>query len=515
MAAFESRKRKLEHKNEIAFFIGAHGSIPTVKGKPITLKEGIINVFKQLVTNVNVREYVNEIYSPDANIKYSFSVPSGICSVTTQGELNGDPSLTSQMVKILYNNYEEYRRSTEYSFDKVYQKSRLDLRDLFIENINPIVKTIIKKYNVDVAVYNTYVEEYNNDINANKINANKINANKINANKINIKNYDTLQQIDLNSENLHKVVDNIIPDVIKKSELMNSYFNGIIKIIDKKIGFTASRTINANDTSKEVCQNNSNTISHQQNVCSPIQYGEDIKHYINLFTAMKNTSDNNGDKIFADYNFRNELLLDNTFSMTKYNTQDERDTDKMYGINVIHWILNGEEQKVRADYSLRSFKKLVFTGDQTDAHIRGNTYDSQKIKDSIIDAATEHNQLKKKYLQYINEQLRKNNGVLKLSEIIVLFKWCYGINNIRMFTTACRIYDNGQCPLTLEKYSDDTQPDGNILPSLLAGKQKRVTKKRSKKFHSKRNKRYKKRSVKHRRKHNNRQKKQVKSSKRK
>ena len=92
-----------------------------------------------------------------------------------------------------------------------------------------------------------------------------------------------------------------------------------------------------------------------------------------------------------------------------------------------------------------------------------------------------------------------------------------------MFTTACRIYDNGECPLTLQKYSDDTQNDASTVfdwlkkyPENGGGKQKRVTKKRSKKFHSKRNKRYKKkRSVKHRRKHNNRQKKQVKSSKRK
>ena len=85
MAGFESRKRKFEHKNEIAFFIGAHGSIPTDEGKPITLKEGIRNVFKQLVKKDNVEKYVNEIYSPDANIKYSFSVPSGICSVTLPG----------------------------------------------------------------------------------------------------------------------------------------------------------------------------------------------------------------------------------------------------------------------------------------------------------------------------------------------------------------------------------------------------------------------------------------------
>lgn len=507
MAGFESRKRKFEHKNEIALFIGAHGSIPTDEGKPITLKEGIRNVFKKLVEhNImddnDVEKYVNEIYSPDANIKYSFSVPSGICSVTIPGELNGDPSLTSQMVKNLFENYEEYRRSTEYSFDKVYQKSRLNLRDLFIENINPIVKTIIKKYNVDVAVYNTYVEKYNN------------------ASKNNIQNYDTLQVIDLNSENLPKVVNNaiknVIPDVIKNSDLMKPYIDGIINYIDKKIGFTGKRTINANDTSKEVCQDNNIIISNQPNVCSPIQYGDDIKHYINLFTAIKNTFDDNGDKIFADYNFKNDSQLDNKFSMTKENTKDERDTDKMYGINVIHWILNGEELTLRGSQNLRSSTKLAFTGVQTDAHIRGNTYDSKKIKNSRIEAATGHNQLKNKYLQYINEKLKGDNVVLTLSEIIVLFKWCYGINNIRMFTTACRIYDNGECPLTIQKDSDNTQPVyENYLAQLIAGKQKRVTKKRSKKFHSKRNKRYKKRSVKHRRKHNNRQKKQVKSSKRK
>jgi hypothetical protein len=503
MAFFVSKKRKIEHTNEIAFFIGAHGSIPTDEGKPITLKEGIRNVFKKLVENDNdVEKYVNQIYSLDANIKYSFSVPSGICSVTIPGELNGDPSLTSQMVNNLYNNYQKYRGSTGYdSFDEVYQKSRLKLRDLFIKNINPIVKTIIKKYNVDVTVYNTYVEEYNN------------------ASKNNIQNYDTLQEIDLKSENLPKVVDNVIknviPDVIKNSNLMKPYIDGIINYIDKKIGFTASRTINANDTSKELCQNNRNTISHQPNVCSPIQYDEDIEHYINLFTAIKNTFDDNGDKIFADYNFKNDSQLDNNFSMTKEDTKDERDTDKMYGINVIHWILNGEELTLRGSQNLRSSTKLAFTGDINDAHIRGHTYDSKKIKDSKIHAATGQKQLKTKYLQYINEILRGDNVELTLSEIIVLFKWCYGINNIRMFTTACRIHDNGQCPLTQQKYSDDTQPDGNILSSFTAGKQKRVTKKRSKKFHSKRNKRYKKRSVKHRRKHNNRQKKQVKSSKRK
>ena len=262
------------------------------------------------------------------------------------------------MVKKLFENYEECRRSTEYSFDKVYQTSRLNLRDLFIENINPIVKTIIKKYNVDVAVYNTYVEEYNNY------------ANK---NKNNIQNYDTLQEIDLKSENLPEVVDNaiknVIPDVIKNSDLMKPYINGIIKFIDNKIVFTASRTINANDTSKEVCQNNNIIISNQPNVCSPIQYGDDIKHYINLFTAIKNTFDNNGDKIFADYNFNDDRQLDNIFSMTKEDTKDERDTDKMYGINVIHWILNGEELTLRGSQNLRSLTKLAFTGNKNDIFV--------------------------------------------------------------------------------------------------------------------------------------------------
>jgi hypothetical protein len=62
--------------------------------------------------------------------------------------------------------------------------------------------------------------------------------------------------------------------------------------------------------------------------------------------------------------------------------------------------------------------------------------------------------LKQQVEPYILERIKKGN--IFLSDIYILFKWCYGIDKIAFFTPACR---NSVTGYTQESDNTDTQQD--------------------------------------------------------
>ena len=131
-------------------------------------------------------------------------------------------------------------------------------------------------------------------------------------------------------------------------------------------------------------------------------------------------------------------------------SKENKAYDFLYGIRMAYLNYDGTNNVAASTPTTRSQVNNIAPFD-LETSFRNNT-DFQNYSEQLKNK--DKHSLKKEVESYILKRI--DGGNIFLSDIYILFKWCYGIDKIAFFTPACR---NSVTGYTEESYNTETQVD--------------------------------------------------------
>ena len=454
-----------KHKSYAVIQISGHGNTPSVKygdkQADKTLEQGIISFFTEFIINENrnktnsnqtetdletqVEKLVKEVLpdkkekgcTQDSSAYFITAVPHGVSNMMFAGSKESLSSPAEQF-RLLYKACDEELHGevnkngpiTDEIFYKKITSIRQKLRTEHTDLLSLYLKDVINAYNTQVKNQNknrffqhlklpspflsdqekqTEIDEYNKKIKDIESSRHHPSNNTI--------------------ENISYIFQDVINYLRTPSETEDYYFQTVKDIhqYNKKNG------LNLRDEKFKFIEND-----------------------LHLVDIVFNTKNDFKDKkrLYMCHSFEPELpnLHFNIIKPPKENDA----YDFLYGIRMAYLNYDGINNVAASTPTTRSqvYKNADF---DLETSFRKNT----DFRNYLNDLENEKNHsLKQQVEPYILERIKKGN--IFLSDIYILFKWCYGIDKIAFFTPACR---NSVTGYTEESHNTETQeqPDYDTI----------------------------------------------------
>ena len=407
------RQKSGTDKNDyICIHVSGHGSTPE---DDMCTKQTIYDSIYNLINSKNynkidIKEIVDGLFDEEYTEKVytSNAVACGMSNLMMEGERDGDQSLDSMLLEVLYNIYNPKGCTDvvtdEHAFEKLFFDARMQMRTTHISSLIDVLHSTISAYNS--AVYSCT-------------------SNGIHDLK-------HIDNIELSKTWLTRIAKNMYtsyPPVNIVTQLSGNYLVSELNTALK----TAKDTITHNKLRCKTLPDIGTELDMQALISVTLNDLPSVKVY-NANTITKGTPD------FY-------------FDIQKPENENNK-FDAIYGLNIVYMKLTGKRITIPMANTRNnvkntiiptgcpnqniSYRNITITNENKIALIANSNLLSGKKQKSSNENVEE---LKEKCLVEILAKL--NTGNIYYSDLYLLFRWCLGIKNIAFFFPACRTCTEG------------------------------------------------------------------------